>query len=81
LGLAEDYDLSLFVLGDRYEICFAAVAFNVPFNIPVAHIGGGEKLRLVQLMEKFKAFYTCFHHFILLFKLGSNCKNVVSQIL
>jgi UDP-hydrolysing UDP-N-acetyl-D-glucosamine 2-epimerase len=31
----------LLVLGDRFEI-FAAVAAAVPFNIPVAHIAGGE---------------------------------------
>ena len=31
----------LFALGDRYEM-FAAVAATVPFNIPVAHIHGGE---------------------------------------
>ena len=31
----------LLVLGDRYEM-FAAVAAAVPFNIPVAHIHGGE---------------------------------------
>lgn len=29
-------------LGDRYEM-FAAVAASVPFNIPVAHISGGEE--------------------------------------
>lgn len=34
------YDL-LFALGDRYEM-FAAVAASTPFNIPVAHIHGGE---------------------------------------
>jgi GDP/UDP-N,N'-diacetylbacillosamine 2-epimerase (hydrolysing) len=34
------YDLVL-ALGDRYEM-FAAVASSVPFNIPVAHIAGGE---------------------------------------
>ena len=34
------YDL-VFVLGDRYEM-FAAVASTVPFNIPLAHIHGGE---------------------------------------
>ncbi|MDD4735777.1 MAG: UDP-N-acetylglucosamine 2-epimerase [Kiritimatiellae bacterium] len=31
----------LLVLGDRYEM-FAAVAAAVPFNLPVAHIHGGE---------------------------------------
>ncbi len=31
----------LLVLGDRYEM-FAAVAASVPFNLPVAHIHGGE---------------------------------------
>jgi GDP/UDP-N,N'-diacetylbacillosamine 2-epimerase (hydrolysing) len=36
----ERFDL-IFALGDRYEM-FAAVASSVPFNIPVAHIHGGE---------------------------------------
>lgn len=31
----------VFALGDRYEM-FAAVAASVPFNIPIAHIHGGE---------------------------------------
>ena len=34
------FDL-VFALGDRYEM-FAAVASSVPFNIPIAHIHGGE---------------------------------------
>lgn len=36
----EDYSL-IFALGDRYEM-FAAAAAAVPFNIPIAHISGGE---------------------------------------
>jgi len=36
----ESFDL-LIALGDSYEM-FAAVASTVPFNIPVAHIHGGE---------------------------------------
>ncbi|GAA4464485.1 UDP-N-acetylglucosamine 2-epimerase [Nibrella saemangeumensis] len=36
----ETYDL-VFCLGDRYEM-FAAVASALPFNIPLAHIHGGE---------------------------------------
>ena len=35
-----NFDL-LFALGDRYEM-FAAVAAATPFNIPVAHLHGGE---------------------------------------
>lgn len=35
-----NFDL-LFALGDRYEM-FAAVAASSPFNIPVAHLHGGE---------------------------------------
>ena len=31
----------IFCLGDRYEM-FAAVSASIPFNIPVAHIHGGE---------------------------------------
>ena len=37
------FDL-IFALGDRYEM-FAAVASALPFNIPVAHIHGGETTR------------------------------------
>lgn len=36
----EKYDL-IICLGDRFEM-FAAVASSIPFNIPVAHISGGE---------------------------------------
>jgi GDP/UDP-N,N'-diacetylbacillosamine 2-epimerase (hydrolysing) len=36
----ESFDL-LIALGDRYEM-FSAVSSSVPFNIPVAHIHGGE---------------------------------------
>lgn len=36
----ENYDL-IIVLGDRYEM-FAAIAASVPFNIPIAHLHGGE---------------------------------------
>ncbi|WP_257659165.1 UDP-N-acetylglucosamine 2-epimerase [Parapedobacter lycopersici] len=35
------FDL-VFCLGDRYEM-FAAVSASVPFNIPIAHISGGEE--------------------------------------
>lgn len=36
----ENYDI-IIVLGDRYEM-FSAIAASVPFNIPVAHLHGGE---------------------------------------
>jgi GDP/UDP-N,N'-diacetylbacillosamine 2-epimerase (hydrolysing) len=36
----ENFDL-IFALGDRYEM-FAAVSSAVPFNIPIAHLHGGE---------------------------------------
>jgi GDP/UDP-N,N'-diacetylbacillosamine 2-epimerase (hydrolysing) len=36
----ENYKL-IICLGDRYEM-FAAVSSSIPFNIPVAHISGGE---------------------------------------
>lgn len=36
----EKYDC-IIVLGDRYEM-FSAIAASVPFNIPVAHLHGGE---------------------------------------
>jgi len=37
---AADFDL-VFCLGDRYEM-FAAVTAGIPFNIPFAHLHGGE---------------------------------------
>ena len=37
----QDFDL-VFCLGDRYEM-FAAVTAGIPFNIPFAHLHGGEK--------------------------------------
>lgn len=44
-GFAAQFTVSrpdlLIALGDRYEM-FAAVSASVPFNIPVAHIHGGE---------------------------------------
>ena len=36
----ENYNL-IICLGDRYEM-FAAVSSSIPFNIPIAHISGGE---------------------------------------
>lgn len=36
----EKFDM-IIVLGDRYEM-FAAISASIPFNIPVAHIHGGE---------------------------------------
>lgn len=36
----QDFDL-VFCLGDRYEM-FAAVSAGIPFNIPFAHLHGGE---------------------------------------
>ena len=37
----EEFDL-VFCLGDRYEM-FSAVTAGIPFNIPFAHLHGGEK--------------------------------------
>ena len=37
---SNSYDL-VFVLGDRYEM-FAAASSTIPFNIPLAHLHGGE---------------------------------------
>lgn len=45
------YDL-IVCLGDRYEM-FSAVSASVPFNIPVAHIAGGETT-LGAIDEKFR---------------------------
>lgn len=53
----------LFALGDRYEM-FAAVAATAPFNIPVAHIHGGETT-LGAIDNAFRHSITCFskYHF------------------
>jgi len=47
----DKYDL-IFALGDRFEM-FAAVSASVPFNIPIAHLHGGEKT-LGAIDEKFR---------------------------
>lgn len=59
----ENYDL-LIVLGDRFEM-FSAVSASVPFNIPVAHIHGGEKT-LGAVDEKFRHLITLMsqYHFV-----------------
>ena len=51
----------LFALGDRYEM-FSAVAASVPFNIPVAHIHGGETT-LGAIDNAFRHSITCFSKF------------------
>jgi len=40
IWISNQFDL-IIALGDRYEM-FAAVASSVPFNLPIAHIHGGE---------------------------------------
>ncbi len=52
----QKFDL-VFALGDRYEM-FSAVSSTVPFNIPVAHIHGGE--------TTLGAIDNCFRHAITL---------------
>mgnify|MGYP006285227111 CR=1 FL=1 len=47
----ENFDL-IIALGDRFEM-FAAVAASVPYNIPIAHLHGGEKT-LGAIDEKFR---------------------------
>jgi len=47
----EKYDL-IFALGDRFEM-FAAVSASAPFNIPVAHLHGGERT-LGAIDEKYR---------------------------
>jgi GDP/UDP-N,N'-diacetylbacillosamine 2-epimerase (hydrolysing) len=47
----EKFDL-IFALGDRFEM-FAAVSASVPFNIPIAHLHGGETT-LGAVDEKFR---------------------------
>ena len=47
----DKYDL-IFVLGDRFEM-FAAASASVPFNIPIAHLHGGEKT-LGAIDDKFR---------------------------
>lgn len=53
----------LFALGDRYEM-FSAVAASVPFNIPIAHIHGGETT-MGAIDDAFRHSITCFskYHF------------------
>lgn len=51
----------LFALGDRYEM-FSAVAAAAPFNIPVAHIHGGETT-LGAIDNYFRHSITCFSKF------------------
>ncbi|UXX80604.1 UDP-N-acetylglucosamine 2-epimerase [Reichenbachiella carrageenanivorans] len=53
----------VFCLGDRYEM-FAAVASSVPFNIPIAHLHGGETT-LGAIDDKFRHAITLFskYHF------------------
>ena len=48
------YDLVI-AIGDRYEM-FAACASSIPFNIPIAHLHGGETTK--------GAFDDCFRHSI-----------------
>jgi len=50
----DKYDLMI-AIGDRYEM-FAACASSIPFNIPIAHIHGGETTK--------GAFDDCFRHSI-----------------
>lgn len=59
----EKYDL-LLALGDRFEM-FSAVAASVPFNIPVAHLHGGETT-LGAIDEKFRHANTIIskYHFV-----------------
>ncbi|MCF8296141.1 MAG: UDP-N-acetylglucosamine 2-epimerase [Melioribacteraceae bacterium] len=47
----ERYDF-IFALGDRFEM-FAAVSASVPFNIPIAHLHGGEST-LGAIDDKFR---------------------------
>jgi len=42
-SLKDRYEL-VFCLGDRYEM-FSAVAAAIPFNLPIAHIHGGEETK------------------------------------
>lgn len=72
----ENYDL-IFVLGDRYEM-FAAVAASVPFNIPVAHIHGGETT-LGAIDNKFRHCITSMSS--LHFASSENHSNRVKEIL
>lgn len=51
----------LFALGDRYEM-FSAAAASVPFNIPIAHIHGGETT-LGAIDNAFRHSISCFSKF------------------
>ena len=54
IWLKDKYDLVI-AIGDRFEM-FAACASSIPFNIPIAHIHGGETTK--------GAFDDCFRHSI-----------------
>jgi GDP/UDP-N,N'-diacetylbacillosamine 2-epimerase (hydrolysing) len=69
------YDL-IFALGDRYEM-FAAVAASAPFNVPIAHIHGGETT-LGAIDNAFRHSITCFAN--LHFTCSDIYKNRVEQI-
>ncbi len=56
----ENYDL-IMVLGDRFEM-FSAIASSVPFNIPVAHLHGGETT-LGAIDDKFRHCITSMSQF------------------
>jgi GDP/UDP-N,N'-diacetylbacillosamine 2-epimerase (hydrolysing) len=59
----ENYDI-IVVLGDRFEM-FSAIAASVPFNIPVAHLHGGETT-LGAIDDKFRHCITSMstYHFV-----------------
>lgn len=70
------YDLIL-CLGDRYEM-YSAVLASVPYNIPVAHIAGGETT-LGAIDEKFRHSLTIFSR--LHFTSAEDYRNKVCAIL
>jgi GDP/UDP-N,N'-diacetylbacillosamine 2-epimerase (hydrolysing) len=78
-----DVDLVI-CIGDRYEM-FAAVSASIPFNIPVAHISGGEEtLGAIDNIYRHSLTHMSRYHFVntqknkkRVIELVGNSKNVV----
>lgn len=74
----EKYDL-LFVLGDRYEM-LAATLSSVPFNIPIAHLHGGETT-LGAIDNKFRHAITIMskYHFVSTENHAKKVKQIIGE--
>jgi len=77
-SVKDKYDL-VFCLGDRYEM-FAAVSSSIPYNIPFAHIHGGEKT-LGAMDNTFRHCLTqmCRYHFVTTEKYAQRVKELLEN--